>query len=167
MATTNDNLHEAFAGESQANRSYTSFAEQAEKDGLPGVAKLFRAVAAAEAIHAAAHLKAVGGVKKTAENLAHAMAGEKHEFTEMYPPMLATAEADGNKRAARSMRYAMEVEKVHFELYSAALAKVQAGGDLGEVSVKVCPTCGHTVIGDAPEECPICNASAASYIEIA
>lgn len=167
MPTSTDNLKEAFAGESQANRSYASYADQAAKDGLPGVAKLFRAVAAAEAIHAAAHLRALGGIKSTADNLLEAMGGEKHEFTEMYPPMVATAEAEGNKRAARTLRYAMEVEKVHYDLFGAALDKVKAGADLGDVSVKICPNCGHTVVGDAPETCPVCGAHAEHYLDIA
>ena len=102
--STIDDLKEAFAGESQANRRYLAYAEKAEAEGLPGVAKLFRAVAAAETIHALAHLKAMDGVGSTLANLGEAMAGEKHEFTEMYPPMVATAEAEGHRKAVRSMR---------------------------------------------------------------
>ena len=165
--STIDDLQEAFAGESQANRRYLAYAEQAEKDGLPGVAKLFRAVAAAETIHALAHLRAMDGVKGTAENLAEAMAGEKHEFTEMYPPMVERAEAEGNRKAARSMRFALAVEKVHYDLFEKAAAAVAAGTDLGEVEVHVCPVCGHTVIGPVEGPCPVCGARPDRYDDVA
>jgi rubrerythrin len=164
--STIDDLQEAFAGESQANRKYLAFGEQAAKDGFPGVAKLFRAVAAAETIHALAHLRAMDGVKGTVENLTEAMAGEKHEFTEMYPPMVATAEAEGNKKAARSMRFALAVEKVHFDLFAKALEAITAGADLGEVETHVCPVCGHTVIGPAPEACPVCGCKGERYLDV-
>ena len=165
--TTIDNLQEAFAGESQANRKYLAFAKRAEDDGFPGVANLFRAIASAETIHALAHLRALGAVHDTVANLKSAMDGEHHEFTEMYPPMVATATAEGHKRAQISMRYAMEVEKVHFELYGKALAAVEAGKDLGELVVRVCSTCGHTVIGEAPDECPVCKAKGEFYEVVA
>jgi rubrerythrin len=163
MPNTTDNLKEAFAGESQANRKYLAYAEAAAKEGKAGVAKLFRAVAAAETIHAHAHLKALGAVKGTAENLADAMAGESHEFTSMYPAMVETAKAEGHKRALRSMTEAMEVEKIHYDLFGAALETVKAGGDLGDVVIKICPNCGHTVIGDAPDACPVCNCAGEHY----
>jgi rubrerythrin len=161
--TTVDNLKEAFAGESQANRKYLAFGERAENDGFPGVAKLFRAVAAAETIHAHAHLRALGGIKDTAENLQAAMAGEKEEFTTMYPPMVEMAKAEGHRKGERSMRDAMEVEKVHYELFDAALAAVAAGKDLGDVVIRICPNCGHTVIGEAPDKCPVCALKGENY----
>lgn len=164
--STIDDLKEAFAGESQANRRYLAYGEQAAKDGFPGVAKLFRAVAAAETIHALAHLRAMGGVAGTVANLEDAMAGEKHEFTEMYPPMLATAQAEGNKAAARSMRFALEVEKVHYALFTEALAAVAAGTDLAAVETHVCPHCGHTVIGPAPEACPVCGCKGERFLDV-
>lgn len=163
---TLNNLKEAFAGESQANRTYLAYAERAEKDGHAQIAKLFRAVAAAETIHAHAHLRAMDGVKSTAENLADAMAGEEYEFTKMYPPMVEAAEAEGHKKALRSMSHAMEVEKVHFELFKQASQAVQSGNDLPATAVRVCPICGHTVIGDAPDECPVCKAKGEKFIEI-
>ncbi|MCE1236437.1 MAG: rubrerythrin family protein [Hyphomicrobiales bacterium] len=166
MSTIED-LQYAFAGESQANRRYLAYAEKAEAEGLPGVAKLFRAVAAAETIHALAHLKAMDGVAGTAANLAEAMAGEKHEFTEMYPPMVANAEAEGHRKAARSMRFALAVEKVHYDLFEAALAAVAAGKDLGDVELHVCPVCGHTVIGPVEGPCPVCGCRADLYDAIA
>jgi rubrerythrin len=165
--STKENLESAFAGESQANRKYLAFGEQAGKDGFTQVAKLFRAVAAAETIHAHAHLRALDGVKGTAENLAASMAGEKYEFTEMYPPMLETAKAEGHKKAERSMAYALEVEKVHYGLFQRALAAVEAGKDLPEAKILVCPVCGHTVIGDAPDHCPVCNAKGDKFTEAA
>ena len=165
--STIDDLREAFAGESQANRRYLAYAAKAEADGLPGVARLFRAVAAAETIHALGHLKAMDGVGATLDNLAEAIAGEKHEFTEMYPPMVARAEAEGNRKAARSMRFALEVEKVHHELFEKARAAVTAGTDLGDVTLQVCPVCGHTVIGEAPASCPVCGCRGDRFDEIA
>lgn len=166
MSTT-DNLKDAFAGESQANRKYLAYGEQAAKDGFPVVAKLFRAVAAAETLHAHAHLKAMDGVKSTADNLADAMAGEEYEFTSMYPPMLETAKAEGHKKAERSMFHALEVEKVHYELFKAAIAAVKSGADLKDAEVRICPVCGHTVIGDAPDECPVCKTKGDRYQSIA
>jgi rubrerythrin len=163
---TDANLAEAFAGESQANRKYLAYGEAAGKDGLAQVAKLFRAVAAAETIHAHAHLRAMRGVAGTAENLKAAIAGEKHEFESMYPGFLATAEAEGAKSAALSMRYALEVEKVHHGLFTEALAAVEAGRDLPAGGIHVCAICGHTVIGEVPDHCPVCKAKAAKYTEI-
>ncbi|EME69032.1 rubrerythrin [Paramagnetospirillum caucaseum] len=164
---TNDNLAEAFAGESQANRKYLAFAEAAAKDGLPEIAKLFRAVAAAETIHAHAHLRAMGGVKATAENLRAAISGEKHEFEEMYPAFVATAEAEGARLALLSMRHALEVEKIHHGLFTDALAAVEAGHDLPEGAIHVCAICGHTVIGEVPDQCPVCHAKAGKFSEVA
>jgi len=165
--STIDDLKEAFAGESQANRKYLAYADQAEDDGFPAVARLFRAVAAAETIHAHAHLRAMGGVKNTAENLADAVSGEAHEFAEMYPPMVATAQAEGQKKAVRSMTHALEVEKVHHGLFQQAAAAVKAGQDLGAAVPRICPICGHTVLGDAPDACPVCGCKGAQYVEIA
>lgn len=161
------NLAEAFAGESQANRRYLAFGEAATKEGLTQVARLFRAVAAAETIHAHAHLRAMGGVKATLDNLQAAIDGEKHEFEEMYPDFVATAEAEGDRRAALSLRNAMAVEKVHHGLFSAALEAVKGGQDLPAASIYVCEVCGHTEIGEVPDRCPVCNAKGEKYISIA
>ena len=164
---TQENLKEAFAGESQANRLYLAFADRAEKDGFPQVANLFRAVAAAETVHAHAHLRAMNGVSSTLENLKEAAAGEKYEFEEMYPPMVATAEAEENRQAARSMAYAMEVEKVHHALFNAAIVALESGKDLENLPIRVCPVCGHTVIGDAPDVCPVCKAKGEKFDMVA
>lgn len=166
--TTKGNLKTAFAGESQANQKYLSYAEKAERDGYPVVARLFRAVAAAESIHARNHLKALeGGIKTTIDNLSDAQAGEDYEIKEMYPPMIAEAEAEGDKKAARSMHFAIEVEKVHYELYGMAIAAVTDGKDLADAKVRVCPVCGHTVIGGVPDNCPVCGCIGSRYLEIA
>ena len=164
---TQENLKHAFAGESQANRTYLAYGERAAKDGFAQVARLFRAVAAAETIHAHAHLRAMDGVKGTLENLQEAAAGEKYEFEEMYPPMVDTAEAEGDRRATISMRNAMEVEKVHHALFNAAIEAVKDGKDLDAAPIRVCPVCGHTVIGDAPDQCPVCKAKGDKFMEIA
>ena len=140
--STVDNLKAAFAGESQANRTYLAFAKKADAEGFPQIARLFRAAADAETVHAHAHLRVLGGIKSTAENLEAAMAGEGHEFRAMYPEFVATAEAEGNKQALTSFRFAMAVEEVHFNLYTEALEALKAGHDLAESKVWVCPVCG-------------------------
>lgn len=163
---TNENLAEAFAGESQANRKYLAYGDAAAKEGLPQVAKLFRAVAAAETIHAHAHLRALGGIKTTAENLATAVEGEAHEFQSMYPGFIATAEQEGHRQALLSMKNAMAVEQVHHGLFLDALAAVKAGEDLADQAIHVCDICGHTVIGEAPDRCPVCKAKGEKYTEV-
>lgn len=163
---TTENLAEAFAGESQANRKYLAYGDAAAKDRLPQVAKLFRAVAAAETIHAHAHLRAMGGIKATAENLRDAIAGEKYEFEEMYPAFVETAENEGARMAALSMKRALDVEKVHHGLFTGALEAVEAGSDLPEGSIHVCAICGHTVVGGVPDQCPVCMAKAGAFAEI-
>ncbi|VAX15338.1 Rubrerythrin-like protein DVU2318 [hydrothermal vent metagenome] len=164
MPTTEENLQTAFAGESQANRKYLAFATRADKDGLPNVAKLFRAAAEAETLHAHGHLRALDGVKTTLENLEAAVAGETYEFTEMYPPMLAQAEAEGHK-AKRMFRMALETEKVHAELYTKALESVKSGKDL-DVEAYLCPVCGHIEFGKPGQKCPVCGAAPEKYLKI-
>jgi rubrerythrin len=156
MATM-DNLAEAFAGESQANRKYLAFAKKADADGLPQVAKLFRAAAEAETVHALTHLRVMGGIKSTTENLQAAIEGEGAEFRDMYPGFVAEAEAEGEKPALSSFKKALAVEEIHYGLYSKALEAVEAGGDLPATAIYVCPVCGNTVEGSAPEKCPICG----------
>jgi rubrerythrin len=164
MATAVENLKSAFAGESQANRKYLAFAKKADEDGYPQVAKLFRAVAEAETIHAHNHLKALGDVKTTAENLQGAMGGEHYEVVSMYPPMLAGADAEGNKQASRSFRLAMEVEKVHEILYRQALEKL--GKDTPTVDYYICPVCGFTHEGPMTENCPVCGTLAQRFMQM-
>jgi len=153
-----DNLMAAFAGESQANRKYLAFAKRAEADGFKQIAKLFRAAAAAETIHALAHFRVAGHVKDTVANLQAAMEGEHHEFTSMYPAFIATAIAEGNKGAQRSFERANAVEQTHHALYGEAFEAARAGKDLPEGDLYICDVCGHTVAGEPPDECPVCGA---------
>ena len=164
---TNDNLQAAFAGESQANRKYLAFAKKAKSEGYPQVAKLFRAAAAAETVHAHAHLRVMGGIKGTAENLQAAIDGEGYEFTEMYPDFVKEAESEGNQPAVYSFKNALAVEEIHHGLYGEALEAVKAGSDLPETKVYVCEVCGNTIRGEAPDKCPICNAPRAKFTEVA
>jgi len=164
--STQDNLQAAFAGESQANRTYLAFAKKAEAEGRPQIAKLFRAAAAAETVHAHAHLRVMGGVKDTKQNLQAAIDGEGYEFKEMYPQFIKEAEAEGNQGAVISFRNANAVEEIHYNLYSEALKAHQTGNDLPEAPIHVCEVCGNTVVGEVPDKCPICGASAAKFQEV-
>ena len=164
MSNTIENLKSAFAGESQANRKYLAYANKADEDGFPQVAKLFRAVAEAETIHAHNHLRAIGEVKTTAENLQAAMEGENYEVDTMYPPMLNEADSEGNKQAARSFKYAMEVEKIHAILYRQALDKL--GKDSSSVDYYICPVCGFTHEGPMIDNCPVCGTLAKRFIHM-
>ena len=165
MSTLED-LKAGFAGESQANRKYLAYARKAENEGFVQVARLFRAIASAETVHAHAHFRVMGGVKSTAANLEDAIAGEAYEFQTMYPEFVATAEKEKNSAALTSFKHAMTVEKVHHELYAKALAAVKAGADLTAQKIFVCEICGHTVLGEAPDKCPVCGASRAKFTEV-
>ena len=166
MATM-DNLQAAFAGESQANRKYLAFAKKAETDGFPQVAKLFRAAAEAETVHAHAHFRAMGAIKTTAENLEAAIEGEAYEFKDMYPGFLEGAKNEGHKAAETSFSNALAVEEVHHDLYSRALEAVKSGGDLPQIAIYVCPVCGNTVEGGRPDSCTVCGIPGARFEEVA
>jgi rubrerythrin len=157
------NLKEAFAGESQANRRYLAFAKKAEEEGYKQVAKLFRAAAEAETVHAHSHLRVLGGVKSTKENIQEAITGETHEFKQMYPEFLAKAKAEAIKPAEMSFDYANQVEKIHAALYEKALANL---GKNEAVDYYVCPVCGNTVEGKAPDKCPICNVPGSKFVKV-
>jgi rubrerythrin len=163
---TEKNLKDAFAGESQANRKYLAFAKQAEKDGFAQVAKLFRAAAEAETVHAHAHLGVLGGVKTTAENLQAAIDGEGYEFKDMYPGFVKEAEQENNDPALLSFKRALKVEQIHHGLYTEALKAVQSGSDLPGRAMYVCPVCGNTVYDGAPNRCPICNCPGDKFLAI-
>jgi len=165
MTTTDANLKEAFAGESQANRKYLVFAKKAEQEGFSNVARLFRTAAEAETIHAFGHLNALDAVKSTADNLLAAVAGETYEFTEMYPPMLEQALTD-NHKAKRMFGYAVKAEAVHARLYKMALEAVAQGKDLAETNFYLCPVCGHIEMGNPPETCPICGAKREKFTQV-
>ena len=163
---TQENLQDAFAGESQANRKYLAFAKKAEADGYPQVAKLFRAAAEAETIHAHAHLRVMGGIQDTTANLGEAIEGEGFEFQKMYPDYLKAAEDEDNKAAVVSFKNALAVEEIHHGLYSQALESVKAGNDLSANKIMVCEICGNTVYGDAPDICPVCGAKHEKFFEV-
>ena len=158
-----DNLKNAFAGESQANRKYLAFAKKAEEEGFKQVAKLFRAAAEAETVHAHSHLRVMGGVRSTKENVQEAIGGETHEFTKMYPQMIEEARKEGNKQALQSFEFANKVEKIHADLYQKALNNL---GKNETVDYYVCQVCGNTVEKAAPDKCPICGASKSMFIKI-
>jgi len=166
MPTTQENLAVAFAGESQANRKYLAFAQAAEKEGFPQIARLFRAAADAETIHALGHFRNMGGVGTTLENLESAVAGETYEYTEMYPPMVEQAKAEGHK-AKTMLGWANEAEKVHAKLFREALAAMKSGKDLSQMDVFLCPVCGDVEFGLPPDKCPICGAPGSRYQKIA
>jgi len=164
MSKSEQFLKEAFAGESQANRRYLAFAAKADQEGHPQVARLFRAAAEAETVHAHNHLRALNGIKGTKENLQEAIAGETHEFKKMYPEMIEAAKAEANKAAERSFNYANEVEKLHAQLYQKLLNSL--GSSKGNYSYFVCPVCGNTVEKEAPETCPICGTPGSRFKKI-
>ncbi len=164
MTKTEDFLMEAFSGESQANRKYTAFAAQADKEGFAQAAKLFRAAAEAEAVHAANHLRALKAIKNTKENLREAIAGETHEFKEMYPEMIASAKAEGAKDAERSFNYANAVEEYHARLYHDMLEGLEAKKE--SYPYFVCPVCGMTVEKEAPDKCPVCGVKGSMFKKV-
>ncbi len=164
MSKTEQDLKEAFAGESQANRKYLAFAKQADTEGYSRVAKLFRAAAEAETVHAHAHLRALKGIGKTADNLKEAIEGEMHEFKSMYPGMIEHAESEGNKVALRSFKFANAVEEVHAELYQKALDNLNNPGEVD--AYYVCPVCGYTAENKAPDPCPVCGAKASVFMRV-
>lgn len=163
MSATDKNLAAAFAGESQANRKYLAFAKKADSEGHTQAAKLFRAAAEAETLHAHAHLKAMGAIKSTAENLQAAVEGETYEFESMYPDFIKVAQEENNTAAVRTFTLANEAEKVHAELYKKALATINSGETY---DYYLCTVCGHIAEKEAPEKCPICGAKTQAYKNI-
>jgi len=164
VSKTTDNLQAAFAGESQANRKYLAFAKKADQEGYPQIAKLFRTAAAAETVHAHNHFNALGGVKSTTENLKAAIEGENYEVVSMYPSMIADAEAEGEKKANNSLRWAFEVEKVHEALYRYALEHMDPNTPV--VDFYVCPICGYTHQGKFEGKGPVCNTPAEKFVKV-
>ena len=161
-----ENLAAAFAGESQANRKYLAFAKRAEDEGYPQIAKLFRAAAAAETVHSHNHLRIMGGIKTTKENIMEAINGETYEFKTMYPGFLETAAEEGENQASWSFNIANEVEKIHAGLYQKASASLKKDSDLPAVEYYVCEVCGNTVEGNPPDKCPICNAGKKAFKKV-
>jgi rubrerythrin len=163
---TNENLKAAFAGESQANRLYLAFAKKAEKEGFTQIAKLFKAAAEAETVHALNHLQITGQVKSTLENLGTAVTRETYEFKKMYPEFIAEAKKEGNKQAAWSFDYANKVEQIHAGLYQKALDALKNKKEPAKADYYVCPVCGNTFEGSAPDRCPICATPKDKFMKI-
>lgn len=166
MSKTIDRLKAAFAGESQANRRYLAFAKKAEQDGKPGLAKLFRATAEGETVHALNHLRNLKEVKDSIENIKMAISGETYEIETMYPEFLATAQEEGEKSAENSFQIALEVEKVHQKMFQNALETLETGEDLPEGNYYICPVCGYLESPEAPEKCPICGTPKEKFYRI-
>ena len=164
MSKSEEFLKQAFAGESQANRKYLAFAERADKEGYAQVARLFRAAASAETVHAHNHLRALNGIHGTKENLDEAIAGETHEFKKMYPEMIEGAKTEGNKAAERTFHYANEVEKIHAQLYQKLLDRL--GSSQETYPYYVCPICGYTAEKEPPDTCPVCGAKREKFNRI-
>ncbi len=165
MNKTKKNLENAFAGESQANRRYLAFAKKAEEEGYSQAAKLFKAAAEAETVHALNHLQITGNVNSTAENLKTAISGETFEFTSMYPEYIATANEEENKQAFWSFDVANKVEKIHAGLFKKAISNLEKGQKLEKLDYYVCSVCGNTVEGLPPGKCPICNAPKEKFLK--
>ncbi|HAK60690.1 MAG TPA: rubrerythrin [Nitrospiraceae bacterium] len=163
MSQTMKNLADAFAGESQANRKYTAFSRKAEQEGHTQVAKLFRAAAEAETVHALNHLRELGGIQATKENLAEAITGESYEFQKMYPQMIGEAKKEKNEGALKSFEHANAVEQTHADLYKKALENL---GKNEETDYYVCQVCGHTAEGEAPDTCPVCQSKKQAFKKI-
>jgi rubrerythrin len=164
MTKSYDDLMAAFAGESQANRKYLAFAKKADEDGYAQVARLFRAAAAAETVHALTHFRTAGEVKSTEENLKAAVAGEHYENSEMYPAFIKDAEAEGDAKALKSFTWANEAEKIHEMLYREALETLGKPGDTYDYYI--CPVCGYTHARTAPDKCPVCGALGSKFEKI-
>lgn len=159
---TQANLKAAFAGESQAHMRYLIFADRAERDGRPNVARLFRAIAFAEQIHATKHYRTLGEIKDTSQNLQVAINGETYEVEEMYPAYKAVAELQGEKGAVQATDWALQAEQVHATMYRRAKEAVDSGADVSLGDIYICEVCGHTT-ETLPDKCPVCGAPRERY----
>ena len=166
MTKTDENLKSAFAGESQANRRYLAFAEKAEEEGFTQVAKLFKAAAQAETVHALNHLRITGQIQSTLENLDRAVSGETFEFKEMYPKYIDTAKQEGNKQALWSFDVANQVEQIHAKLFKKAIDTLKNKKPMEKVDYYVCGVCGNTVESEAPDKCPICGSPKEKFFKL-
>ena len=162
---TEKNLRDAFAGESQAHMKYLAFAQKAEDEGKENIARLFRAISFAEQVHATGHLKTLGDLGSTEENLQTAIDGENFEVEEMYPAYDAVAKLQDEKGAVRSIHYAIEAEKIHSAMFTESKQAVKEGKDLDIGPIHICPVCGYTVSGNAPDACPICGVKKEIFIK--
>lgn len=156
---TQQNLQNAFAGESQAHMRYLVFSDAAAKDGKPGISRLFQAIAFAERVHATNHLRALSGIQGTPENLDTAIGGETFEVEEMYPVYHNDAKFQNEPEAEKSTLYALEAEKIHARIYKKAKEAAAKGQDLKLGQVHICPVCGFTGENGPPDQCPVCGAA--------
>jgi rubrerythrin len=163
MSKTTENLEEAFAGESQACMRYLAFAEKADQEGFTAVAKLFRAAAKAEMYHALSHIRAMGTIASTLDNIRSAVEGETHEFKNMYPPMIRDAMEDKDQEARYSLEYAMSIEMIHAKYFKKAMEDPHS---FPEASYHICPVCGNTVMNKAPNKCPYCGVDGKDFVEV-
>ena len=162
---TEKNLRDAFSGESQAHMNYQVFAQKADEEGKPNTARLFRAISFAEQVHATNHMKTLGDLGDTMDNLQQAINGENFEVEEMYPVYDAVAKLQDEKNAIRSIHYAIEVEKIHAAMYAKTRQTVQQGKDIAVGDIWICPICGYTVQDDAPKTCPVCGAAKKKFVK--
>jgi rubrerythrin len=165
MTKTDENLKSAFAGESQANRRYLAFANKAEEEGFTQIAKLFKAAAEAETVHALNHLRVTGQIKSTLDNLETAVSGETFEFEEMYPRYIDTAKQEGNKQATWSFDVANQVEQAHAKLFTKVIDSLKSNKPMKKVDYYVCSVCGNTFEGEAPDKCPICGTPKEKFLK--
>lgn len=165
-SSSEENIAEAFAGESQANRKYLAFAKKAEEEGYPNVAKLFRAAADAETVHATNHLKAMDGIKDTLNNVMEARKGEHYESHQMYKYFIDHAKTEGNARAEKTFTWAIKAEEVHEELYRNAEAALKSKKDMESQEYFTCSVCGYTAVKEAPDNCPVCGARKKSFRKV-
>lgn len=161
---TGDNLSSAYAGESQAHMRYQIYAEIAEKEGMPNIARLFRAISYAELVHARNHYKELGKIKSTSDNLQIAIDGEDYEVDEMYPAFIDVAKMQGVKGAERSFNFALQAEKIHARMYKKAKEASEAGNDIDLDKVFICPVCGYTHEGSPPDFCPVCGVAGDNFL---
>lgn len=160
---TKNNLDNAFCGESKAAMKYSIYSEVAEKNGFPNISRLFRAISYAETVHATNHYRNLGMIKGTIDNLEDAISGEHYEVNEMYPVFNEVAKFQNEKGAELSTKYALEAEKIHEQLYEGALESVKKKKDVEIKDIYICPVCGYTTVGKAPEKCPVCGTGGAKF----
>ncbi len=160
---TEKNLQDAFCGESKAAMKYSIYSEVADRNGFPNVSELFKAIAYAETVHATNHYQNLGMIKSTSGNLEDAIEGEHYEVNEMYPVFNEVAKFQNERGAEVSTRYALEAEKIHESLYKSALESVSEKKDIQPSDIFICPVCGYTVIGEAPEKCPVCGTKGTKF----
>lgn len=172
-AITASNLRNAHGGESMAHMRYKIWTDVALREGLPNIARLFRAISSAEVVHGSGHFRELGsqlgdslcasmavfGLGGTSQNLQGGINGETYEITEMYPTFLETARLQGEKGAQLSFHYALSGEKTHAALFQKAKTALDSTGrDAPLGPIQVCEVCGWTYEGDRPDECPVCKA---------